>query len=166
MFQYPRTIFTAIKITLQGRVYRLLFLPLAFAFFVFFVAIPTITIPSNTLQFQLTLYTPVNYITLVILSLLGALFLLMNGYIYKQSKERLGALTKGGMGSIAGTFASIFGAASCPMCVAVLFGFLGFGTVGFLVRHQWWVFFIALAFMLFSLYLTSRKVIGVCNNCK
>ena len=166
MFRYPQTIFSATKVILREKMYRILFFPLSLAFFVFFVAIPTITIPSNTFLFQLTLYTPVNYITLGLLALLGSLFILMTVYIYRQSSERLSTLTKSGIGSISGTLASIFGVASCPMCVASLFGFLGLGTVGFLVRYQWWVFFIALAFMLFSLYFTSRKVIGICDNCK
>jgi hypothetical protein len=167
MFQYPRTIFCAMQTVLQRKMYLIFFFPISLVLLVFFVAIPTFTIPSNTFQFQLSLYTTVEYITLVLLAVFSSLFILMNVYTYKKySRARMRIVVKGGIGSIPGTFASIFGVASCPMCVASLFGFLGFGTVGFLVRYQWWVFFIALAFMLFSLYLTSKKVIGVCNNCK
>ena len=98
--------------------------------------------------------------------MLGSLFVLMNVYVYKQAKEkRLSVVAKGGIGGAFGTLASVFGAASCPMCVAALFGFLGFGTVGVLVQYQLWVFLAALFFMLFSLHFTSRKVSGVCEKC-
>ena len=169
MFHHPQTIFSATKIILREKTYRVLFLPLFIIFFSFFVSIPAITIPSNTFQFQLTLYTRWDYVMLVILATLGSLFVLMNVYTFRQvkeSKERLRVVARGGVGSISGTFASIFGAASCPMCVASLFGFLGFGTVGFLIQNQGWVFFAASVLMLVSLYFASRKANDICEQCR
>ena len=144
----------------------MLFLPVFIAVLAFFVALPVIVIPSNTLQLQFSLYTPLDYITLTALSILGSLFALMNVYVYKHAKEkRLSVIAQGGVGGAFGTLASVFGAASCPMCVAALFGFLGFGTVGVLIQYQLWIFLAALLFMLFSLYFISRKVSGACEKC-
>jgi len=168
MTYYPRTIISAIKIVGSDKGMRLLFLPIAAIFFAIFIAIPTLSIPSNTLAFQLSLITSVDYITLSILSLLSSLFILVNIQTYKMVKERniqMAVLVQGSTGSTAGVLASIFGVASCPMCVASLFGFLGFGVVGFLARNQWWVFTIALVIMLISLHFISRKLIRVCEKC-
>ena len=93
----------------------------------------------------------------------------MNVYAYRRAKaagDRLGVVAKSGIGGALGTLASVFGAASCPMCVASLFGFLGFGTVGFLARNQWWVFLAATGLMSVSLYFTSRKINGTCRACE
>ena len=166
------TVFTHIiaasRALFREKVYCLLLIPVGLVVFAIFVTIPAIAIPGNTLALQLSLYTLQSYLTLGVLSVLAALFVLMNVYAYrraKAAKERLGVIAKGGVGGVLGTLASIFGAATCPMCVGALFSFLGFGTVGFLVQYQWWVFFAALAFMLLALYFTSRKVNGVCASC-
>ena len=167
MLRYPQTIFSATKIILREQKNRVLFLPIFLAVLAFFVALPVIAIPSNTVQLQFSLYAPLDYITLVALSILGSLFVLMNVYVYKQTKEkRLRVMAQGGVGGAFGTLASVFGAASCPMCVAALFGFLGFGTVGVLIQYQLWIFLVALIFMLFSLYFIARKVSGACEECK
>ena len=162
-------IITATKTLLSVPAYRALLIPLAVVVFAFFVAIPTIAIPGNTFALQLSLYTLQSYLTLGVLAVLAAFFFLMNVYAYRQaraSRDRLGVVAKGGAGGALGALASVFGAASCPMCVASLFGFLGFGTVGFLARNQWWVFSVAIALMMVSLYFTSRKMNGTCRACE
>jgi len=124
-----------------------------------------VSIPSNSLVFQLSLYKPWDYLTLGLLAILVSLYIMMNIYLYQKSKDKLKAVTSGGTGGVVGGFASIFGAASCPMCVASLFAFLGFGTVGFLVRYQWWIFGASVLFLLWLLSLTSKKVVGACKGC-
>ena len=167
MIRCPQTILLATKTISKEQKNRMLFLPVFVAVLAFFVALPVVAIPSNTVQLQFSLYTPLDYITLVTLSILGSLFVLMNVYVYKQTKEkRLSVVAQGGVGGAFGTLASVFGAASCPMCVAALFGFLGFGTVGVLIQYQLWIFLVALLFMLFSLYFISRQVNGSCEECK
>ena len=159
---------TASKTLLGVPTYRRLLIPLAVAVFAFFAAIPTIAIPDNTLALQLSLYTLQNYLTLGVLAVLATLLLLMNVYAYRRAKarDRLGVVARGGVGGALGTLASVFGAASCPMCVASLFSFLGFGAVGFLARNQWWVFLAAIALLSVSLYFASRKVNGTCRACE
>lgn len=137
-----------------------LFIPLAAVLWFGFVTIPVLAIPSNTYVLQFSLYTAADYIILSLLALIGALFFLTHVYSFKKSREsrNAGTALSGGVGGIAGFSASIFGAASCPMCVAALFGFLGFGTVGFLVNNQWMVFVVSALLVVVSLYFVSKKV--------
>lgn len=105
---------------------------------------------------------------LAIVSLMISLFFSMHAYNFvrmRKVKEKAETLGAGGMGSSVGAFASIFGAATCPMCVASLFGFMGSSAVGFLLRYQWWVFASSLFLMLTSLYFVSAKVNSVCKKC-
>lgn len=162
------TIFAATKAIFAIPINRILLLPVAVGFFIFFVLIPTVTIPSNTIDFQLSLYSSLDYVTLPLLSLLMSVFILMNIYVFVQSRnmqKKQNTLSEGSVGGVSGTLASIFGAASCPMCVASLFGFLGAGGVGLLVQYQTWVFFVSLLLMIGSLYLTARKVTNICHSC-
>jgi len=54
--------------------------------------------------------------------------------------------------------------------IFIIFGFLGIGTVFFLVKYQWFIAGIAILIMLVSLYFTSLKLSlklnGVCDSCK
>jgi len=145
---------------------RYLFVPLAAVLWFGFVTIPVFAIPSNTYALQFSLYTATDYIILSLLALIGALFFLTHIYSFKKSRENRdakGALS-GGVGGVAGFSASIFGAASCPMCVASLFGFLGFGTVGFLVNNQWTVFAVSALLVVVSLYFVSKKIVRLSSH--
>lgn len=136
--------------------------------FFLLVAIPVNTIPSNDFKMQFSLYKPSDYIMLAAVSFLISLSFLMHAYNFaraRKAKERAGSLGVGSVGSSAGALASVFGAVTCPMCVASLFSFLGFGAVGFLLSYQWYVFAAAFVLMFASLYFVSRKVNSVCNKC-
>jgi len=168
MFKYSQTMLLGIKAVFREPLYRFIIIALIPTLLVAFIFIPTLTIPGNTFAFQLSLYAPQDYVLLVLLATMGALLIAMNVYSYKKTKttkERLGATSKGGIGGFLGAFASIFGSASCPMCVASLFGFLGLGAVGFLVQYQWWIFIGSALLVLVSLYFAARKVAGICDEC-
>lgn len=168
MITCAKTIIQAGKTILANKNYRLVLLILVPLIFFLLVAIPVNTIPSNDFKTQFSLYKPRDYILLITISFLVSMFFLMHAYNFKRARDariKTGLISNGGIGSAAGTFASIFGAATCPMCVASLFGFLGFGAVGFLIQYQWWVFLAAFFLMLASLYFVSRKVNCVCEKC-
>lgn len=168
MAAYAKIIIQASKTTLANKNYRLALAILVPLIFFLLVAIPVNTIPSNDFKMQFSLYKPSDYIMLTIVSFLVSLFFLMHTYTFaraREAKEKARMLGIGSVGSSAGALASVFGAATCPMCVASLFGFLGFGTVGFLLNYQWWVFVAAFILMLASLYFVSRKVNGICEKC-
>lgn len=158
----------ASKTVLTNKKYRLAFFILVPLMFLLFVTIPAYSIPSNNFRTQFALYELRDYFIVAAMSFLTALFFLMHAYVFtrmRQTREKAGALSAGGVGGSAGALASVFGAATCPMCVASIFGFLGAGAVGFLVQYQWWVFTLASLLMLTSLYFVSKKVNGACKKC-
>jgi len=168
MATYAKTIIQASKNILANKWYRLALIVLIPLIFFLLVAIPVNTIPSNDFKMQFSLYRANDYIMLTALSFLISLFFLMHTYNFvraRKAKEKAGVLGAGSVGSSAGALASVFGAATCPMCVASLFSFLGLGAVGFLLNYQWYVFAVAFVLMLASLYFVSRKVNSVCDKC-
>ena len=168
MTTFAKTIIQASKTVLANKNYRLALAILVPLIFFLLVAIPVNAIPSNDFKMQLSLYKASDYIMLTALSFLISLFFLMHAYNFaraRKAKEKAGVLGAGSVGSSAGALASMFGAATCPMCVASLFSFLGFGAVGFLLNYQWWVFVAAFILMLASLYFVSRKVNSICEKC-
>ena len=78
-------IVTAARAVLREKAYRLALVPLGLVVFSVFVTISTFTLPGNTLRLQFSLYSLQNYLTLSVLSLLAALFILMNVYVYKRA---------------------------------------------------------------------------------
>ncbi|MBI2671420.1 hypothetical protein HYX16_00640 [Candidatus Woesearchaeota archaeon] len=88
----------------------------------------------------------------------------MQIFSYKQAKSFSPGRTAVGGGSA--VVAALFGTASCASCLVAVLGFLGIGTVFFLVEYQWFIVGLAILIMLVSLYLTSLKLNGVCNSCK
>ena len=168
MTAYTKTIIQASKTILASKNYRLALFVLIPLIFFLLVAIPVNTIPSNDFKMQFSLYKPSDYIMLAVVSFLISLFFLMHAYNFasaRKAREKAGVVGVGSVGGSAGALASVFGAATCPMCVASLFSFLGFGAVGFLLNYQWWVFAVAFVLMLASLYFVSRKVNSVCEKC-
>ena len=81
-------------------------------------------------------------------------------YKLKKSIKKAGGAVAGGF---SGFIAGIFGTASCASCVAAIFGFLGLGTVFFLIEYQWYIVGISLLFILLSIYFTSLSIEKDCK---
>lgn len=152
----------------KQRKFLVAFLILGTGLFWIFVAIPTRTIPGNTLAFQLSILKRSDYFLLITLSALTSLAAVMNFYILANKfTGRTSATLAGqtGVGWASGVIASIFGTASCSACVAALFGFLGAGGVFFLLKWRVAVTIVTTILLLISLYFASLKVLGICKNC-
>jgi hypothetical protein len=141
----------------------------AFGMFWVMLYIPIRTIPGNDLAFQISILTPKDWFLFIVLPALTALSIVMNVYILSKKRSAQDSVVmvgQGGTGFLSGVIASVFGTASCASCVASIFGFLGVGGVFFLVEHRTIITTGAIFLMLISLYFTSRKVLGICDNCK
>ncbi|MFB6212731.1 MAG: hypothetical protein ABEI53_02885 [Candidatus Magasanikbacteria bacterium] len=130
-------------------------LPLMLIFILLFISIPVLVIPGNSFQVQLQLYGIVDYLIIIVLSFLSS-FLVISG-IYRYKRRQKG-VSSDGFGVVFSVIASVFGAPSCPMCLAALFSFLGFGAVSFVVKNQWIIFSAALLVVLLSLYNSLLKM--------
>ncbi len=158
------SIITATKQVLSRRNYFISFIALIVIIIAVFISIPVFLIPANSFLFQITVFTIKDYVLLAVLSVLTSLLIVMQFFSYKQAKLYSSGNTAVSGGSA--VIAALFGTASCSACLAAIFGFLGIGTVFFLVKYQWFIVGIAILIMLVSLYLTSLKIIGICDTCK
>ena len=102
---------------------------------------------------------------MITLSSLIGLMVSMQVYVYKIKKSAKG-VGRGAVGGFSSIMAGLFGTASCSSCVAALFGFLGVGTVFFLIQYQWYIVGISLFLMLISIYFTSLSIEKNCEACK
>ena len=163
-----KQIFVASREVLSKKFYLLGFLTLIPLTFLLFVLIPVKTIPGNSIDFQLGIFSERDYILLITLSLLTSLFLIMQIFIFKNAalaKDKATSLVRGGIGGYVAAVGSVFATAACSSCLFALFGFLGFSTLIFLVEHQWYIVSGAIILLLISLYFASRKVNGICDIC-
>lgn len=162
----PNYIINATKLVLNKRKYFLALIILIFAIFAVFISVPVFTIPANSFLFQLKAFAIRDYALIIILSTLMSLLIVMQVFSFNQAKLfSPGKTTVSGGSAI---IASIFGTASCLSCLAAVFGFLGLsiGAVLFLVEYRWLIVGIAIVIMLISLYFTSLKINGVCEECR
>lgn len=160
----PNYIITASKYVLSRKNYFIAFIALIFLIFAVFVFIPVFLIPENSLLSQLTVFTIKDYVLLGVLSVLTSLLIVMQVFPYKQAKIYSSGKTAVGGGSA--IIAALFGTASCSSCLAAVFGFLGIGTVFFLIEYRWLIVGISIILISLSLYFTSLKLNGVCESCK
>lgn len=132
-----------------------------------FIYVPVRKVPGNTLAFQVSLFSFGDWVLLVLLSILTSLTFLMNIFIVARSVKvglNTSSLGRGGVGAVFGILGSIFGpTASCASCVGSIFGFLGVGGVLFLLKYRQVIVFLSVVIMLFTLYHSSKRVLGICR---
>lgn len=158
----------AIKLVLRNKNYLAGFIVLSLAIFWLFIYIPVKNIPGNDFTFQLSIMTLQDKLLSGLLSVLVSLSLVMNVYAFKlkrSAKVGISMVGQGGGGLFSGIVASVFGTATCAVCVSSLFGFLGTGGVLFLLEYRTQIVLASIVLLLISLYFTSAKVLGICKSC-
>ena len=162
------SIFQAVRHTFHETRYRLLFIGIVLAMLFLFILIPVLVVAGNSFGFQLSLLTFQDFILLAFLSSLNSLFLTMQVRLWKLPKATVQGIGKGIGGSAGALFAGVAGSAFCASCLVPFFALFGIGFSGVLFTLQYRFYFVAIIviLMFIAIYLTSKKVIGVCNNCK
>lgn len=162
----------AIKTVLQDKEYLVGFIILSGVIFFILFQIQVKTIPGNDPRLQASIFGLKDWLFLVLISGLNSLFLVMQVYINrlknerKQTTQALTGVALSGLGTSSGIFASIFGTASCALCVSAIFGFLGTNAILFLVNYKDIVSFLAIAILLTTLIVTSQRLETACEECK
>jgi len=159
------TIFTASKTVLEKNTYKYWFILLSVAFFSAYIYIPIRLTPGNTLSFQLSLLKSKDFILFFILSTVTALLLLMQVFLFQSKRQRVQAVGQGGVGVFSALFAGLLATAACSSCIAAILGFLGAGSIFFVLENQSYVVLGALVLVVVSLYFSSRRVLGYCLDC-
>ena len=132
-----------------------------------YIVLPVLLTPGNTFKFQLGIFKLKDYLLFLFLSLVTALLIIMQVYIFVRSKkERAGAVSRGGVGIFSALFAGLLATAACSSCILAIFGFLGAGSIFFTLGHQSYFVYGGIVLVLISLYFSSRRVQGYCENCK
>lgn len=142
---------------------RIFVTSLAILFLLMFF-IPVNAIPGNKLGIQAVIFGYKDYLFFGTLSFLSSLVLTMQVIVFRQRRSRIASnATLGGVGIFSGVISSVFGTATCGLCVSVLFGFLGIGTVLFLVEHKIYITLVSFGLLLTSLYFSSKAINNDCG---
>jgi len=170
-FEGMKQIYMAVINVLKERNYFLTFALIAILFFGLFIYIPIVTIPGNDLGFQLSIYSQRDYTLMFLLASLVGLNSSFQIYSFKKQKVQHDLLKSTGQVAISGAsgfFGAIVGTAACASCLAFFFGLIGLGTgsVFFVLNNQSYFLVGAIIILILSLYFTSRKVNGVCDDCR
>jgi hypothetical protein len=159
-------ILPAILTVLTGRKYKIFFVLLWALMFFAMLYIPVATIPGNAFSFQLELYTWKDFALFLLLAFLASQVLTMHVYIFRfKLKNKAATSAVGGAGILSGLIASVFATASCGLCIASIFSFLGFGGVLFLSTYRVYFLMLGIILLIISLYFASRRVVK-CEICK
>jgi len=165
-------ILIAIKKILSDKRYLSACILIAAIVFSVLFAIQVKTVPGNDSRFQIAIFGGKDWAILVAISILNALFITIEIYIFnlrRSARQTVGygtGLITGGVGTSSGILASIFSTASCSLCVSAIFGFLGANSVVFLVNKRGYIVLATLFLLLLSLYLSSKRFDKTCKQCR
>lgn len=166
-----RHIIIAIKKVFSDRRYSSASVLIAAVIFSILFLVQVKTIPGNSVHFQVALFGWKDWLILASISILNALFITIEIYIFNLkhlTRKLTGAgarLVSGGVGTSSGVLASIFGTATCGLCVSALFSFLGANTIVYLVEKRGYIVAGSLFLLVLSLYLSSKRFSQTCDEC-
>lgn len=138
------------------------------AIFAGFILLLVVSIPGNTVAFQLQILRPVDYLVFLGFSFVTALLVFMQAFVYRRSrkaKEKAAAIGRSGLGTATAIFGGLLATAACSSCIAAVLGVIGLGTGAafFVIRNRIWVVAAALVVTIVAVYLTARRVNGHCK---
>lgn len=160
-------IFSAIKEVLATKVWRFWFIVLSIIFIAGYIFVPVWLTPGNSLKFQLSLLKPRDYILFLMLGSSASLLVLMQVFLFLRRRAGgVSAAAQGGVGAFSAFFGGLLATAACSSCIAAILGFLGAGSIFFILENQPYVVAGAITLVVIGLYFSSRKVIGACKDCR
>lgn len=161
-------ILKGLKFIFKNRIYLSIFIFLFMSVFILMFFLPVGMIPGNSVKIQSSIFLQKDYWLFGILSFLSSLIVVMQVAIVRENNalKIKNSAAIGSFGIFSGVVSSVFGTATCGLCVSALFGFLGAGTIIFLVDHRLYVVFGSIALLLFSLYFSAKRVNQNCAECK
>lgn len=131
-----------------------------------FFFLPVLLIPSNSPGLQASIYDASSWATLLVFALLSAIVVPMQAFAIARRVRGKARSAGGGLASMASVLAAgMFSIKACPVCLAVIFGFLGFPAILLLLEHRLEFSFLAMAVAGISLHFTSKSIVEYCKAC-
>lgn len=153
---------------INDKIYLFSFLVLWVILFGMVFYIPVKTVPGNDVSFQSKIFTYKDYLFLTAISFLSSSTIIMQIKIFKQrasAKIVAGNSVLGGVGILSGITSSIFGTATCSLCVGAIFSFLGANAIFFLIDNRIIVVAISFVLLILSAYFSAKKLNDNCDSC-
>lgn len=160
-----KAIILAIRKALAAPQHTSVFLLLAVLIFTLYVFLPVVLIPGNSVALQLSITRGQDYILFAVLSLATALLIMMHVYLFSQKKGKLSGLAQGGTGIASGLFGGLLATAACSSCIASIIGFLGSGSVFFVVENRTPISIASFALLLGAVAFTAKRIDDSCREC-
>ena len=153
----------AANAVLSEKKYFFAFLLLSVAIFWVLVLTPDKIVQSNATP---RIFGTGEYIFLGGVSILASLVFTMQTFSFGLTR-RMGVHQSllSGAGFFSASSSAIFSSATCGLCVAAVFGFLGAGGVIFLVDNRSYVVAGSIILLVLSLYFSSKRVNNDCDTC-
>ena len=162
-----KTLGEAIRIVFSERVSFLYLCCGMLVFGFIYVYIPVFITPGNSLAFFLEITPWWAILLLLLLSILMGILTAMQFYIWRTMRKARAHEIGLGLGAVLSSFLSgIFSSATCAACISALFSFF-IPPVGILVllSYRWWIIATGAILVLFSIRLTSKRVVHGCAQC-
>lgn len=158
-----KQVLRAANSVLSEKKFFLLFLFVSVAVFWLIILVPGWIVSADV---ESQGFTTGDLVFLAAVSMLVSLVITMQIFSFKLTRKvGAGQSALGGAGFVSALGAAIFSSATCGLCVAAVFSFLGAGGVIFLVDNRTYVIAGSVALLLLSLYFSSKKVNNDCDTC-
>lgn len=132
-----------------------------------FFFLPVLFIPGNSPELQASIYDASSWATLLVFAVLAGVVIPMQAFVIARRMRSNARSAGGGLASMASVLAAgMFSIKACPVCLAVIFGFLGFPAILWLLEHRLEFSFFAIAVAGISLHLTSKSIVEHCRECR
>lgn len=165
MFSLVKIIYESSKKVLSIRKYLKMFSIISLILFLLLVFLPVFGISENDIFTQLKILSLENYLLMIFLSVSMGLMFTMQIYS-NRIKKSLSRVSEGVVSGTSGIIAGIFGTAACSSCLAAIFGFLGFGTIIFLLEYKKYVVGVSVLLIYISIYFASKNINHNCDTCR
>lgn len=161
-----KTIANALDTVLKTK--RQLVIAIFSSLFMFALAfyIPVLTIPGNTIEFQLSLVTLDYAVLLILFSALFGISISLHTYPLPKTNGNY-AVAKGTGAGFAGIMGTLFAGKLCPVCLGTILGFIGLGgSALYLFSFRNEILIASMVILLVSIYFGSKRIAAICKKCE
>ncbi len=165
-------VWQSIKLVLKSRRHLTIMFFSSALMSIFAILIPTLTIPGNTLGFQISLLNLPSIALIIVFSILFGLSMSMNVYAISSNRARMASMAgREASTGIVSMIGAMFSGPLCASCIATILGLFGLGsattlsitTILFSYRTE--ILVLSLILIITSIYFAGRRINKICEKC-